>query len=887
MPIKVFPSLMPGEPIETHEWSGTVGAWLQSKGIDYLAQETQPITVIKDGVAAPVEQWADTVVDGDVEIRLLPHGGVLKGLGSIIGKIFNAVFGWLMPSSSTPGRNDTPQGQKLETSDAKANQAKLGDVVPELAGRFIRYPDYLTPPRRHFVNLREQWLEFHACVGPGRYQINAADVKVGDTPFSSLGADASYQLFEPGANLSGVTTHEHWHTVTEVGGTSSGTAGLELSTEFANRNNSQPSSYSFDGNTITRSSGTFPTGWGNGTIVLVSVPRTLSYSVTGGPVFPPTPNVFSGDFAHLGPLSNGDQVSVSGAGLSGNYLVQSVTSGSLQLWTVPIPPEGGDPGTPSEPVQTLTPGSYTMTFNRPRNLTISTMTDTVLTVSGGGYTTFSAPGSISFAGGTVYGEWTSEFVACPGNETTTTVEVDIFFPGGLAYISDSGTLQSRSVGIEIQYRSLAGGASTTVRRNYTQATLDQIGVTERLTIPAMNPVFRVRRVGASSTSTQVQDTVHWYGLKSRLPTRTSYSNWTTMSVKIRSGGRLAAQSENQINVVATRMLPTLQTDGTWGPLTATRDISAFVKYIASTIGYTDDNMHMAELQRLNTIWKSRGETIDYVFDQTTVKAAINTVLAAGMSELTVDDGLIKPVRDDIRTQFEQGYSPQNMTRPITRSFRSLRIDDPDGVEVEYVDGTTWAKEVVQCRLPGDMGFKVQKIKLDGVTDRTRAWRIGMRQRRATRYRNWEYSFETELDALNSGYLSYVPLVDDIPGYGQSAILEHIEPVSGGALLHVSEPLSWQEAQSHVVGYRRPDGTVAGPFPASPGPDEFSLIADMPEPWPVVTLKHEPPHVYFGTVEKWTFPALITEISPTGLERVRVKATNYDARVYADDNNTPT
>ncbi len=361
-----------------------------------------------------------------------------------------------------------------------------------------------------------------------------------------------------------------------------------------------------------------------------------------------------------------------------------------------------------------------------------------------------------------------------------------------------------------------------------------------------------------------------------------------MSVRLRSGGKLAAQSENQINVLATRKLPTLQLDGTWGAAVATRDISAFLRYIATTIGYTDDNLDMDELQRLHAIWTSRGELVDYVFDLTTVKEAMNTVLAAGMSEFTIADGLIRPVRDDVRTTFEsgQGYSPQNMTAPLQRQFRAHRQDDNDGIEVEYTDANTWTRQTVVCALPGSQRLKLRKMKLDGVTDRTIAWRIGMREARRIRYQLWQYSFETEMDALNSEYLSYVPLLDDIPGYGQSAILQAIGPTTGGALLHVSEPLHWEEGADHVVAYRRPDGTVAGPWSATPGPDDHSLIANIPQPWPTVTLKHEPPHIYFGTTERWCFPALITEIKPSGTDKVPVSAVNYDSRIYADDNNAP-
>lgn len=882
MTIRIYPSLLPGEPIETHEYTGTLAGFFSSKGIDYAAHETQPVAVSVNGDPLPVEQWGDAHLSArdDVEIHLIPNGGIFKGLGNILGKIFNAVFGWLMPGGGGARDYNSPgQGRQLETSQAKANQAKLGDAVPELAGRFRRFPDYLTPPRRYFSNPREQWLEFHACVGPGHYQIHAADVKVGETPFSALGVDGHYQIFAPGANLSGVATHEHWHTVDEVGGTSSGTAGLELSTELANRENTQPTSYDFGGDEISRLAGEFPTGWGSGTIVNVEYPRQYSVATVHVPDggFGYSISEITGYFGHALPLST---VSIGAIGSTITYTVRSSVDQGGGVYAIRLEDEGGSP-------VVLTPGTQTMIFGAEISRTVLTYGEQNLTVSPGGFQVGSVSGSrVVFSGGTVYGEWTSEFVATPGNETTSTLEFDFFFPGGLAYISDEGALQNRTVGVEFQHRNLAGGPRVTVQRTYTQRTLDQIGFTERISIAAARAACRARRVGASSTSTQVQDTIHWYGLKCRLPTRTNYPNWTTMSIRLRSGGRIAAQSENQINVVATRILPTLQPDGTWSAPQPTRDISAFVRHIALSIGYTDENLDMDELLRLHNLWTSRGETCDYVFDLTTVKEALNTVLRAGMAELTIADGQIRPVRDGVRTTFEQSYSLQNMTGPLRRNFRAKRHDDADGVEVEYTDSETWTQKTVICALPGSQRLKLEKLKPDGVTDRTRAWRIGMRRAREIAYQRWEYAFGTGMDAFNSEYGSYVALFDDIPGYAQSMLLEHIEDAPGGALLHVSEPLRWEEGQSHIVGYRRPDGTLAGPWTATPGSDEYTLIADIPKPWPTVTLKQELPHVYFGTAERWTFPALIKQVTPNGTESASVTAVNHDNRIYADDDNAP-
>ncbi|OAE52887.1 hypothetical protein A7J71_18135 [Achromobacter insolitus] len=889
MPIKVYPSLLPGEPIEVHDvGSTTVGAWLESLGIEHRKLDVQPIQVSLNGARLPPTEWEKTVfcLADEVEIRIVPHGGVFKALGSIIGKVFNLAFGWLTPRNSASSGGAPQQGERLEASQATANRARLGEVVPELAGRFRKFPDYLTPPRRYFADKREQWIVFLANVGPGNYEILPDDVRVGQTPFDALGADASYQIFPPGADLTGYVPAEIWHTSDAVGGTSSGTAGLDLTTEPANRVNTDPASYSFAGSQITRSVGEFPSGWGADTLVQVEFPTT--YTIVDFE-YPPTESQpgyvvsrITGYFGHLASLSVGAQTSLGAFDVWNLWQIRTIVAApgggiwTLEFQTVP----GGVP-------IRITPGTSTLTFAAIVTRAITAFSDGAITVSPGNFGTVpSLATRVRFAGGAVYGEWTSEFIATPDGSMTSLLELDVFFPRGLCELSDEGDVESRSVAMEYQYRSAAGGPRTTVRFVYSDATVDQIGFTERIAIPSMVPSVRARRVGAQSTSTQINDVCQWYGLKARLPDMLAYPNWTTLGVKLRSGGRLGAQSENQINVVATRVLPVLGSDGLWQPAQPTRDISAFVRYIAHSIGYTDADLDMDELLRLHNVWVARGETLDYVYDETTVKEALNLALGAGMAELTIHDGQIVPVRDDVRTQFEQPYSPQNMTGPLRRSFRSRRIDDADGVEVEFTNAQTWTQETVKCLLPGDAGFKLEKIQIKGVTDRTRAWRIGMRRRRILRYRNWQYAFATEMDALNSRYLSYVPLIDGDPGYGMSAILEHIEPSGGLALLHVSEPLEWSAGEDHVIAFRRPDGSLAGPFNATPGPDEYSVLASITEPWPAISLKQEPPHVYFGTVDRWSFPALITNITPRGLAAANVEAENYDVRVYASDNEVP-
>jgi hypothetical protein len=346
-----------------------------------------------------------------------------------------------------------------------------------------------------------------------------------------------------------------------------------------------------------------------------------------------------------------------------------------------------------------------------------------------------------------------------------------------------------------------------------------------------------------------------------------------MALTLQGSDKIASRSENQINLLVTRRLNGQNT----------RSIADWVRYVCSTVGYSPSDIDEDELQALESVWNTRQDFFDMPFiGQTTVKEVLQTALRVGFSELTIEAGKIRPVRDQARTTFEHLYTPQNMTSPLRRYFTSYDPDDFDGVDVEYTDSNTWEQEIVQCRLPGDVGLKVEKIRIDGVTNRTKAWRLGMRQRRTQQFRRKTFNFSTEWDALNSRYLSYCALSDDVPGYGQSAI---VESFSGG-VIQSSEPLKFQDGLTHVVALRRPDGTLAGPFPCSRVGEYAVSITDDLDFTPITRGAIEPTHLLFGSVETWSYPVLVTEIAPSGADKVDVQAVIYDNRVFLDDDNSP-
>jgi len=884
--VLIFPSQLEGEPLESHETfkPQTVEEWLESTVNKYERRESPPITVTINGCAVPPSEWALTVFRQEDTVRIYPQA---KGLETIFLAVqavaaLKFVTGLFMPKIPSINDSGLAAGERLSNAAIKGNSAKLNSPVREISGQRSIYPDYLLPMHRYFKSPREQVVEIMLCVGVGEYDIPLSGALIGDTPIISLGADAELNIFAPGADVSARPEAVWWHDCAEVGNTSSGTAGLALTATSPVDPTAIASSFAFNGFSVTIPSGagTFPAGWAAGMIARIVV--NYPYTVTDGGVG--VRDIIGGDIAQLG-LTAGALIEITGDN-AGLYIVNTATATDMTLnW------RNGDP------VTTLDVGSkqmgigysglrYRLTAASSSTISVDRLTDTGATdVTWPGFgvlTTSNA--SIVLDGSSAEGDWVGPFNACPEGEVTNRIEWDIFFPGGLIWQGAKGEIFTATVNTEVQYRDYTtAGAWTTISKSYSGTTLDQIGYTEYADIGSyILPEVRFRRIGVTNNR-EISDKAQVLGLRSRLQAPSSYPLFTTMTLTVKGGDRISAQTESLVSVKVKRKLP-LWNGTSWSAPTVTRSIAPWVAYIAKSVGYTDADIDLVELHRLGDIWDARGDYYDdAINDKTTVKDAINDALAAGFAEMTIDRGLIKPVRDEPRTTFEQGYSPQNMSSPLVRQFTSADVDDFDGVDVEYFDEVNKQWTTVECRLPGDAGARVEKIRITGVTNETRAWRIGMRKRRAQKYRRWVYKFGTELDALNSGYLSYVPLLDDVPGYGQSAILVEYAPAGGGAILRSSEPLDWSAGGVHVVGLRRPDGTLNGPFTATRIDDYRLSIATTPDFTPITTWQEEPPHIYFGPLIRWNYPALITEITPSG-NGCSVSAINYDARVYADDDN---
>jgi len=475
------------------------------------------------------------------------------------------------------------------------------------------------------------------------------------------------------------------------------------------------------------------------------------------------------------------------------------------------------------------------------------------------------------------------FLAVSHAESTNKYTLDFRFNQGLTILSGANPT-TRTVDLHIQWRNEGATSWNSVYKTYAAATVDQLAYTFDVSVPSgTRPEVRVRRLTADENNISYKDEVDWVGLRTVLPSATasSYPGITTLAIEVRGTNELAGSAENKISVVPTRQLYRFNDAGQMTSYGPTRSISSAVYAVATELGYELD---MDELWRLHQIWEARGDYFDGVFDNAnTAWKGLQQILAVGFAEPTLDFGKIIPVRDEAKMVLNYQYQSDNIL-PNSWKMDGSFVDssDNDGIEVEYFSDETWKPETVLCLLPGDAGDNPEKIRAYGVTDKTAAYRFGMRKRATQVHRRIRHHFSTEMDALNSRYMSYDALGIDMPGYSQTGRVEAID----GRTLYLNQDLEWGSGQ-HYVGIRRPDGTLSGPYQCSQGSTSYSVVINADLDFvPVFNGAHEPPYFMFGLADEWCLPILVTDIKPTGTDKVKVTAFEYSPDVYLYDDAVP-
>lgn len=324
MTIRVYPSRLEGEPLETHETTErlSIFEWMLSVAPDFRldAVELHP-TVRLNGELVEPSEWPLTFFGADDRVDVyIEAKGIETAFYAFYGILMLAMYMYV--KNITIPKQNQRQGTTLEDPGALANQVRWGDPIPEIAGAPRTYPDYIMPPRRSYQNRTEQWVDSLVCIGMGHYLLDPSQLFVGDTSAPSLGDDIEIQFFEPGEEIPS-PFRDWWHTPEEVGFTTFGGAGLTLgpAQQIAS---AWTDSISFSGAIITGDVPP-PESWETGLLVRVEAAHPLTFDGSS----------IQSELLDTLNLSTGDEIELTGE-REGIYTLSAITPGT-----------GGSPGSPA------------------------------------------------------------------------------------------------------------------------------------------------------------------------------------------------------------------------------------------------------------------------------------------------------------------------------------------------------------------------------------------------------------------------------------------------------------------------------------------------------------------------------------------------------------
>lgn len=335
MTIRVYPSRLESEPLETHETHKrlTIADWMQSVAPDFdiNAVELHP-TVRVNGSIVESSEWALTYFSpsDDVDVYIEAKGSVVIAIVSVVLAVVAVTMAMSMKAATPQSRK---QGKAIEEAGALANQVKWGDPIPEIAGAPRAFPNYIAPPRRYFVGQRQQWVDSLVCVGAGEYLLDQSQVFIGDTSAPTLGNNLEVRFFEPGETIP-APYNEWWHTPEEVGFTSLGGAGMTLG-PATNIARYWGASLTFAGAAVTGSVAP-PSSWTTGLFVSIEAEHELVFSG----------NTVQSELLDTLQLATGDEFELSGE-RAGVYTISAVYAGT-----------GGSAGSPATATGSVAPARF-------------------------------------------------------------------------------------------------------------------------------------------------------------------------------------------------------------------------------------------------------------------------------------------------------------------------------------------------------------------------------------------------------------------------------------------------------------------------------------------------------------------------------------------------
>lgn len=742
------------------------------------------IAIIALGMAAP--QLMPGAVGWMGQFVGAKFAGALISAGVMVGG--NALLNAVMPiKADQPSGNAITDASTAYSLSNPTNMSRLNQVIPVQYGRLKTTPPLVTQPWFEYVN-NEQYVHLLLCLGQGEYELGSI---LFDTTLSTSISEATITLVGPGETC---PYHDNVYSSPQVSG-----QGI-----YPESNKVYNELWEYGWNQQTLIGNYWPANpdwaWGANPITSPSGQDNtwILQNINNFPAFDP--------FFVIGDMIKFPQSVLN----TGTYQVQSFHFTSWQEIF------NG---------QTVTREGFYMK-----------VTPDVIPESYNGYIVTVGDAKPPFFVPTWY-----EGGILPYSKT---IHYDIAWPNGVFYANADGTTGSITVVYEALIRTLSGSGelgAVTVLGEFSVTENNRLPIQRSysFTLPSgsngVKYLVSVRKKAGQSEDNNRIENVYWMGLRVDNAPALVYEGVSMIAIRVKASAGLSNDILSKIGVIATRKLP-LWNGTSWSAPTATRSIAWAAadacRNAAYSIGLQDANIDLDALLALDTLWTTRGDRCDGVFDtRSTFWESLSIILKTGRAQPHCIGGKITFTRDQAQSVIKGVFGIRNIVRgSFSIDYMMYDPDTPDDVEVEYLDEATWTLEKITCSLPGSTGEAPASVKKWGITQAAQATREGKYDAASNMYRRTFVTFQTELDARIIKRGDLVSVSHPLPSWGVSGEITGIS----GQVLSLSESVNFSTGD-HYISFREIGGAQDGPYLCTAGADDRHVVLADPVP----------AHVYAG------------------------------------------
>lgn len=478
------------------------------------------------------------------------------------------------------------------------------------------------------------------------------------------------------------------------------------------------------------------------------------------------------------------------------------------------------------------------------------------------------------------------FVLNPAETVINQIEIDVAFQRGCYYANNSGGMDNKTIQWKIDARLIddednalgdwvALGTESVTSNNH-----NAMYKTYTYSVATGRYEVRATRLDTKDTSSRAGHEIRWASAKGYIVSEKNYGNVTLLAVVMRATDNLSQRSSRMVNCVVTRKLPIWSPDTGWSSLVATRSVAwALVDILKADYGakLADKNIDLEVLARLDQTWSERGDTFNAVFDsKLTVYEALSRCAKVGRAIPFIQGGIVRFVRDEPKSIPVALFGPRNIIKnSLSIQYVMPSEDTADSVCVQYFSDKTWKTSEVVGSYEGSSSDKTATVELFGCTNKAQALREAVYMALANRYRRRIVTFMTELEGLIPTYGDLIAITHDMAKWGQGGEILSKNDMT----LTLSEPVSFEEGQTHYLALRKRNGSLSGPYVVTAGslPTEV-ILSEEPDIDILTGTDAERTHFAFGTADKWSVLARVTGIRPRS-NQVEITAVIEDSRVH--------